>query len=151
MIKCSTSLAFYLFSPTCLINSIIHEHSIQMSIFFSVRSQWSVISWVNIQNFKNPEPSKFKSQNLLYAYKVLTISSLNGQLPKDELKINKRTYQNLPNSGFWGWLSVESQSWNPEFRNNPENFHQCYFCACLPGPEVMLNSTEHESYSAHTC
>ena len=27
MIKCSASLAFYLFSPTRLINSINHEHS----------------------------------------------------------------------------------------------------------------------------
>ena len=27
VIKCSTSLAFYLFFPTCLINSINHEHS----------------------------------------------------------------------------------------------------------------------------
>ena len=26
-IKCSASLTFYLFSPTCLINSIKHEHS----------------------------------------------------------------------------------------------------------------------------
>ena len=26
-IKCSASLTFYLFSPTCLINSIIYEHS----------------------------------------------------------------------------------------------------------------------------
>ena len=31
--------------------------------------------------WKNPERSKFKSYNLPYAYKVLTISSPNGQLP----------------------------------------------------------------------
>ena len=46
---------------------------------------------------------------------------------------------------------MESQLQNPEFRSNPENFRPCYFCACLPGPEVMLNSTEHEIYSAHKC
>ena len=43
----------------------------------------------------------------------------------DRLTINQRTYYNLPNSGFWGWLSVKSQPQNPEFRNNPENFHPC--------------------------
>ena len=52
----------------------------------------TIFTWVKVQNFKNPELSKFKSLNLLYAYKVLTISSLNGQLPKDELEINQRSY-----------------------------------------------------------
>ena len=55
---------------------------------------------------------------MLYAYKVLTISRLNGKLPKDELKINHRSYLNLSNS-------VESQPQNPEIRNNPENFYPC--------------------------
>ena len=33
-IKCSASLAFYLFSPTCLINSIIHEYThVRSSIY----------------------------------------------------------------------------------------------------------------------
>ena len=44
----------------------------------------------------------------------------------DRLYINRKTYYNLPNSAFWGWLSMESQPQNPEFRNNPENFHPCY-------------------------
>ena len=43
----------------------------------------------------------------------------------ENLKPNKRRYYNLPNSAFWGWLSTESQPQNPEFRINPENFHQC--------------------------
>ena len=41
----------------------------------------------------------------------------------DNLKINQRSYYNLPNSAFWGWLSMESQPQNPEFRINPENVH----------------------------
>ena len=41
----------------------------------------------------------------------------------DNLKINQRSYYNLPNLAFWGWLSMESQPQNPEFRINPENFH----------------------------
>ena len=43
----------------------------------------------------------------------------------DRLKINQRSYYGLLNSAFWGWLSVESQPQNPEFRNNRENFHPC--------------------------
>ena len=38
---------------------------------------------------------------------------------------NQRSYYNLPNSAFWGWLSMESQPQNPEFRINPENFNTC--------------------------
>ena len=38
-------------------------------------------------------------------------------------EIKQRSYYYLLNSGFWGWLSMESQPQNPEFRNNPENFH----------------------------
>ena len=29
----------------------------------------------------------------------------------------------LLNSAFWGWFSMESQPQNPDFWNNPENFH----------------------------
>ena len=43
----------------------------------------------------------------------------------DRLKIHQRSHCELPNSGFWGWLSVESQPQNPAFRNNSENFHPC--------------------------
>ena len=38
-------------------------------------------------------------------------------------EIDQRSYYSLLNSAFWGWLSMESQPQNPEFRNNPENFH----------------------------
>ena len=41
------------------------------------------------------------------------------------LKINKRSYYDLPNSAFWGWLSMESWPQNLEFRNEPETFHPC--------------------------
>ena len=37
----------------------------------------------------------------------------------DRLKINQKSYNDLPNSAFGGWLSVESQPQNPEFRNDP--------------------------------
>ena len=53
-------------------------------------------------------------------------SHLNGELCLDNMKINQRSYNNLPNSAFWGWLSMESQPQNPEFRINPENFHPWY-------------------------
>ena len=43
------------------------------------------------------------------------------------MKINQRSYYNLPNSAFGGWRSIESQPQNPEFRINPENFHPCCY------------------------
>ena len=45
----------------------------------------------------------------------------------DNLKTNQGSYYNLLNSAFWGWLSMESQPQNPEFRINPENIHQCEY------------------------
>ena len=42
-----------------------------------------------------------------------------------QTKINQRSYYDLPNSAFWGCLSVESEPQNPEFRKNPKNFHPC--------------------------
>ena len=62
---------------------------------------------------------------LQYAFKIFNISSLNAYLSFDQLYIYQKNYYILPNSAFWGWLSMESQPQNPEFRNNPENFHPC--------------------------
>ena len=53
------------------------------------------------------------------------LNSLKSDLLTWRLNTSMDLYYNLPNSGFWGWLSVESQPQNPEFRNNPENFHSC--------------------------
>ena len=39
----------------------------------------------------------------------------------DNLKIDQISYYNLPNSAFWGWLSMESQP------QNPENLHPCKY------------------------
>ena len=47
MIKCSASLAIYLFSLTCLINSIIHEHSYKI---FYVRLQLATATSKNYVN-----------------------------------------------------------------------------------------------------
>ena len=43
----------------------------------------------------------------------------------DKLLIYQKSYYILLNSAFLGWLSVESQPQNPEFRINPVNFHPC--------------------------
>ena len=42
----------------------------------------------------------------------MIISCLNGQLPLDKQLRNQRIYYNLPNSVFWGRLSVESHTEN---------------------------------------
>ena len=51
----------------------------------------------------------------------MIISSLNGYLCLDYLKTSQKCYYYLPNSAFWGWLSMESQPQNPEFKINSEN------------------------------
>ena len=61
-----------------------------------------------------------------------------------QTKYNLRTYYNLPNSAFWGWLSLESQPQNPEFRNNPENLLPCRSHSdtpfCTPNQAVKWTS-----------
>ena len=69
---------------------------------------------------------RYLSTNLLFAcfwfymgISPFPFQKMNFPIP------NQKSYDNLPNSAFWGWLSVESQPQNPELRNNPENFHPC--------------------------
>ena len=57
-----------------------------------------MITWRKVQNFKNPIISKFKILKHALCLQSIIISSLNDQLPLDELKIHHRSYQNLPNS-----------------------------------------------------
>ena len=68
---------------------------------------------VQILNF---EIQIFKPAGCLQMFKWLCL---------ENQKNNQRSYYNLPNSAFWGWLSMESQPQNPEFRINPANFHPC--------------------------
>ena len=79
------------------------------------------------ESSKFPKSWTFVNQILKHAVclQISTISSLNDQLSLDKRKLNQRFHKNLPNSRFWGCLSVESQPQNLEFRNNPENFHPC--------------------------
>ena len=42
-------------------------------------------------------------------------------------KKNQRSFLNLSKSAFWGWLPVESQPQNSDFRNNTEKFHPCVY------------------------
>ena len=79
------------------------------------------------ESSKFPKSWTFEIQvlKLVVCLQIINIFKLNGQLSFDELKINQRSYNNLPNSAFWGLLSFESQPQNREFRNNPVNFHPC--------------------------
>ena len=98
--------------------------------FILVICTYGILTWVKVQLFQNPWTQKFKYfgkfelSKLVVCLQIINNFNLNGQLSLDELKINQRSYNN-PNSAFWGWLSMESQPQNPEFRNNPENFHPC--------------------------
>ena len=37
---------------------------------------------------------------------------------------------------------MESQPQNPEFRNNPESFHPCYYVCCINSLQIIFH---HES------
>ena len=91
--------------------------------------QWGIKTYANMgESSKFPKSWTLEIQILKLAGGLQNwmISSLNDWLCSDNLKTNKRRYYyNLPNSAFWGWLSMESQPQNPEFRINPENFNPC--------------------------
>ena len=78
---------------------------------------------------KFPKSWSFWKSNLKTCSMPININNFKFKwsvLSLDKLKLNQRSHNNLPNSGFWGWLSVESQPQNPEFRINPESFHPFY-------------------------
>ena len=80
------------------------------------------------------ENSKFQKSWTL-EIQISKLFSLTGQLSLEKLKIiNERCYYNLLNSAFWGWLSIESQPQNLEFRNNPETFTHANMAALTKGP-----------------
>ena len=102
-------------------------------------NQLFITQWVKVQKF---QILNFRKLNLKLAVclKIIKNSKFNGQIPSDKLKLYQKSYYYLQNSAFWGWLSIqmylipefrilrlsmESQPQNPEFRNNPENFHPC--------------------------
>ena len=62
----------------------------------------------------------------------------------DDLKTNQKSYNNLLNSAFWGWLSMESQPKNPEFRTNAENFHPCSNIQADGRPQDDVEETDRE-------
>ena len=81
------------------------------------------------ESSKIPKSWTLENQNLKLAVclQIIKKCKFNGQIPLDKLKlhVNQKSYYYLQNSAFWGWLSMESQPPNHEFRNNLENFHPC--------------------------
>ena len=60
------------------------------------------------ESSKFPKSWIFENRILRHAVclQIWIISSLNGQLSLDKMKLNQRSHKNLPNSWFWGWLSL---------------------------------------------
>ena len=87
---------------------------------------------VRVQNFPNPEfrKSEFKTCCMLQNIKN---SEFNGQIPLDKLKLNQKSYYYLRIQYFEADFLNQPQ--NPEFRNNPENFHPCQ---CTVNSEVFI-------------
>ena len=83
------------------------------------------MSMCEISNF--PKSWTFELQTLKHT--VCPQNNINFKLKWSIVSIHtditQRSYMyyRLQNSAFWGWLSMESLSQNPEFRNNPENSH----------------------------
>ena len=124
-------------------NHLNHKSTVSLRQFF-----WAPWTCYNFRNktltflrsilFLKGETSKFpkswtleiKILKLAGCIQKWIISSLNDKLCFNNLKSNQRSHYNLPNSAFWGWLSIglsmESQPQNPEFRIDPENFHLCF-------------------------
>ena len=70
------------------------------------------------ESSKFPKSWIFETPILKLAVCPLNSHNSNGQMYLDSLYIKRKTYYNLPNLAFWGWLSMESQPQNHEFRNN---------------------------------
>ena len=96
------------------------------------------------ESSKFPKSWTLENQNfkLNVCLQNIKNSKFNGQIPLDELKINQKSYYYLLNSAFWGWLSMGSQPQNPEFRNNPENFHPCLTCCVVTPFCTAISLTE---------
>ena len=81
------------------------------------------------ESSKFPKSWILENQNLKLAVCLQNIKNFKLKIPLDKLELSQKIYyyMYLQNSAFWGWLSMESQPQNPEFRNNPENFHPCMY------------------------
>ena len=63
---------------------------------------------------------------LLKDHNAVMPERLEPEAPRSRVKHSTtEPLRSLLNSAFWGWLSMESQPQNPEFRIDPENFHPC--------------------------
>ena len=112
---------------TSKLNSVPSKHSDQPGHHFIQVKAVTIHSHYMGESSKFPKSWTLENQNLKLTVFVQIIknSKFNIQIPLDKLKLNQKSYSYLQNSGVWGWLSMESQPQNPEFRNNPENFHPC--------------------------
>ena len=102
-------------------NIIIHSGCGLAWLFMKERVKQMQSCPFHSESSKFPKSWTLETSILKFAVCPLIIH--NFQLPLDRLYINRKTYYNLPNSAFWGWLSMESKPHYPESRNNPENFH----------------------------
>ena len=77
---------------------MLHKNVMLLANYIGVSSKFSK-SWT------------LENHNLKLAsicFQIIKNSKFNGQIPLDKLKLNQKSYYNLQNSAFWGWLSMES-------------------------------------------
>ena len=97
-------------------------------------------TWVKVQNFK--KSCTFEIQNLKHAESQQNNNNFHCKwsiVLRHTENISENLFYNLPNSGFWGWLSMESQAQNPEFRNIPKNFRPCIHAQLSCGARIRIH------------
>ena len=122
-VYCSTQVTYYTAT------------SYEFLAFMGLRDRYKTLAMIylrgwkfqisKILNFRNSNHLNLQENCKKELSITHVISSLNDWLCFDNLNFYRRSYYNLPNSAFWGLLSMESQPQNPEFWIIYENFHPC--------------------------
>ena len=85
--------------------------------------KYSYTHWWKFKIYKN-WPLEIQILKLAIGLQILIIFKFKWSIVfRLTENISGKLRYNQPNSAFWGWFSKEIQPQNPEFRNNPENFH----------------------------
>ena len=92
------------------------------------------IDWILFREAISQAEIKFITTG---AHRLHTECTISAQSDSTTVQLHE-----LPNSAFWGQLSMESRPQNPEFRNNSNTFqtHELYHIL-LPGHSQMSHDT----------
>ena len=88
----------------------VYNWKLNRSIWFHFFTTYDRKIWLTYEwKFKSSQILNIWKSNLKTCSMPININNYMFKLSLDNLKLDQRSHKNLPNSGFWGWLSVESQ------------------------------------------